>query len=325
MGVVRHRLVLSAFALLAAAHLIAAQVTEQLGSFRSSIELVSLQVTVTDQSARCFSRSPPYWNSGWDGCPVTGLTKDAFKIFEDGVEQQIEIFQSSEVPIAVSLVIDIRSIDRVRTSDVHNAAIGVVRKLRPHDLAEVVGFKGNHDIHQVLTSDRVMLERAIRATRPLLIDPALNPIDPLRRKLESAPTAFPNAIRRQAIVFVTDREDIPRGVNLGVTANLAKRSQAVIYTIAIVDKTALDSSNERTSALRQLATLTGGRAFFPEDVRSLPSLYNQISDEISQQYTIGYTSNNQQQNGGWRLVEVRVTRPDTSARTKQGYFAPIDP
>ncbi len=325
MGIVRRRLVLSAFALLSAAHLITAQTTEQVGSFRSSIELVSLHVTVTDQSARCFSRYPPYWNSGWDGCPVPAITKDAVKIFEDGVEQRIEIFQRSEVPIAVSLVIDIRSTDRARISDVHNAAIGVVRKLRPHDLAEVVGFQGNRGADQALTSDREMLERAIRATSPLFIDPARNQVDPLRRKLESAPPAFPDAIRRQAIVFVTDREDPPLGVDLGVTVNLAKRSPAVIYTIAIVDKTALGASNELTSALRQLAALTGGRAFFPDDVRSLPSLYNQIYDEISQQHTIGYTSNNERRNGAWRRVDVRVNRSETSTRAKQGYFAPLDP
>ena len=106
--------------------------------------------------------------------------------------------------------------------------------------------------------------------------------------------------------------------------DVARRVPAVIYTIAMADEAGLDASSETAASLRHLATITGGRAFFPHDVRSLPSLYSQIYDEISQQYMIGYTSTNAGRDGNWRTIEVRINRPDTGIRTRQGYFAPSD-
>ena len=74
--------------------------------------------------------------------------------------------------------------------------------------------------------------------------------------------------------------------------------------------------------LRQFAQETGGRAFFPNQASDLASVYGQIADELSSQYTVGYTSRNAKRDGAWRRVVVRVTRPNLTARTKQGYFAP---
>jgi VWFA-related protein len=74
--------------------------------------------------------------------------------------------------------------------------------------------------------------------------------------------------------------------------------------------------------LRQLAQETGGRAFFPSQITDLPTIYSQISQELSSQYTVGYISRNSKRDGAWRRVVVRVNRPNSVARTKQGYFAP---
>jgi Ca-activated chloride channel family protein len=74
--------------------------------------------------------------------------------------------------------------------------------------------------------------------------------------------------------------------------------------------------------LRQFAQETGGRSFFPAQITDLNGVYQQISDELSSQYTVGYTSKNAKRDGSWRRVIVRVNRPETTARTKLGYFAP---
>ena len=79
---------------------------------------------------------------------------------------------------------------------------------------------------------------------------------------------------------------------------------------------------EAEFVLRQLAQETGGRAFFPNQVTELAAIYGQISDELSSQYTVGYTSKNTKRDGAWRRVVVRVNRPSVMTRTKQGYFAP---
>ena len=77
--------------------------------------------------------------------------------------------------------------------------------------------------------------------------------------------------------------------------------------------------------MRQFAQETGGRAFFPTQISELAGIYGQISDELSSQYTVGYTSRNPRRDGAWRRVVVRIDRPNAVARTKLGYFAPVAP
>jgi VWFA-related protein len=62
--------------------------------------------------------------------------------------------------------------------------------------------------------------------------------------------------------------------------------------------------------------------FFPNKIDDLNGVYAQIADELASQYTIGYTSKNPRRDGAWRRIDVRVTRPNTAARTKRGYYAP---
>jgi Ca-activated chloride channel family protein len=79
---------------------------------------------------------------------------------------------------------------------------------------------------------------------------------------------------------------------------------------------------EAEFVMRQFALETGGRAFFANQTSELSGIYGQISDELSSQYTVGYTSKNPKRDGSWRRVVIRVNRPSATARTKQGYFAP---
>jgi VWFA-related protein len=287
--------------------------------FVSAVETVSVNVAVTDQSRSCFSRFPPYWNKGWDGCPVAGLTADAFELFEDGIRQPIDIFHSGDVPVALSFVVDTNSTSRTTTSDVIDGAIGIVRKLRPGDIAEVVAFAGDREMHQPFTSDRSVLANAIRRIRRRSVPKA---VDLLNRTLESSPQPSDSiGIRRHAVVYLSD---ITVAGPQTAALDGARRSTAAVYTIAMFEDRTLDASGETAALLRQLAAITGGRAFFPDDIRSLASLYSQIYDEVSRQYTIGYTSTNTRRNGNWRTIAVRIRRAETSTRTRQGYFAPSD-
>ena len=69
---------------------------------QTSTELVSLNVTVTDQSRRCLTGFPAYWNTGWDGCLVTNLTAREFRVSEDGVPQAVTVFHRDDVSVAIS-------------------------------------------------------------------------------------------------------------------------------------------------------------------------------------------------------------------------------
>jgi Ca-activated chloride channel family protein len=79
---------------------------------------------------------------------------------------------------------------------------------------------------------------------------------------------------------------------------------------------------EAEFVLKQLANETGGRAFFPSSVSELQGIYQQISDELANQYSIGYSSRNPARNGAWRRIVVRTTRQGLQTRTRQGYFGP---
>jgi Ca-activated chloride channel family protein len=133
-------------------------------------------------------------------------------------------------------------------------------------------------------------------------------------------------IRRRAIVVLSDGEDTSSLLPFDEVLDLAKRSETAIYAIGLRSNEggANESKGfkEAEFALRQLSQETGGRAFFPNQAADLTKVYGQISEELSSQYTLGYTSRNPRRDGAWRRIVVRVNGQQLTARTKQGYFGP---
>ena len=167
-----------------------------------------------------------------------------------------------------------------------------------------------------------MLGDAIRRTSAGGSTSLYNALYVALKDLSKAPLR-PSEVRRQAIVMLSDGEDTSSLITFDEVLELAKRSETGIYTIGLQEEEDERSGfREADFVLRQLAYETGGRAFFPEDVNDLPAIYRQISDEISSQYSVGYISANPLRNGQWRRTVVRVDRERTTARTKQGYYAP---
>lgn len=285
-------------------------ISAQQPAFRSAIDVVSMSVTVTDSTNRY----------------ITDLTEKDFEIFEDGVKQELTLFNRSNLPVALSLLIDTSSSMEDRMVTAQNAAIGFVRKLRPTDLGEVIGFDSRAEVLQKFTSDTAELETAIRKTVAGGSTSMNNALYISLKGLKKIPIRQEDEIRRQAIILLSDGEDTSSLVTFEDVLDLARRSETAIYAIGLMENAAAGQSKgfrEATYALRQLANDTGGRAFFPSDVKSLASVYGQIYDELSSQYTIGYTSKNPRRDGAWRRLVVRVNRPNVQARTKQGYFAPL--
>jgi Ca-activated chloride channel family protein len=125
---------------------------------------------------------------------------------------------------------------------------------------------------------------------------------------------------------MSDGEDTSSLLSFDDVLDLAKRSETAIYAIGTrsPDDVTVDAKgfNEADFVLKQLTQQTGGRVFFPKHIADLPAVYSQISEELASQYLMGYTSRNARHDGSWRRIVVRVNRPGTLARTKQGYFAP---
>jgi Ca-activated chloride channel family protein len=199
-----------------------------------------------------------------------------------------------------------------------------VRRLGANDVAQVMSFDTHAEIRQDFTKDRAALEQAIRRTQAggstALYIAVYTALDALR----GAVAHSADTIRRQAVILLSDGEDTSSLIDYDQVMEAAKRSEVSIYTIALRSKEDAPPHgfNEADFVLRTMAQATGGRVYHVDDVGQLPGIYQQIADELANQYTIGYTSKNAKRDGAWRRIMVKVNRPATGARTKSGYFAP---
>jgi Ca-activated chloride channel family protein len=280
----------------------------QSGAFRSGVDLVSLNVTVTDASNRY----------------VTDLSGGDFAIYEDGVKQDIGFFSRTTLSLAVSLLLDSSASmeDKMRTTQL--AALGFVQSLRPQDEAQVIDFDSRVSVVAPFTTSRPDVERAITSTVAGGSTSLYNAIYIALKELKKTQTHSIEDLRRQAIIVLSDGEDTSSLVSYEEVLELAKRSETAIYAIGIRTREPGFGKgfNEADFVLRQFTTQTGGRVFFPATIDELPAIYALISQELSSQYLIGYTSSNPRRDGRWRRVMVRASRPGTTTRTKQGYYAP---
>lgn len=277
--------------------------------FRGGTDVVLLTITVLDSSNRL----------------VAGLDQEDFQIYEDGIKQDPSNFSRQAQPIALSLVIDTSTSMDLKLPIAHEAASGFIRRLGLRDVAQIIDFDSQAKILQTFTSDRVALERAIRATdaggSTSLYNAIYTSLSELKRiRAESGPD-----LRRQAIVLLSDGEDTSSIVPYDDVLEAAKRSEVVVYAIGIVDKDAAKGGggwNEADFVLKSLSKETGGRAYTVVDIKQLPQVYSQIADELANQYTLAYVSKNGKRDGAWRKINVQISRGGMTARTKAGYFGP---
>ena len=279
-------------------------------AFRTGVDLVALNVTVTDENDRY----------------VTDIDVEGFQLFEDGAQQEVTFFTRTQLPIALALLMDTSASMADRMSTAQEAAIGFAERLRTQDLASIIDFDSRVDILHEFTNSLDALTSAIRQTSAGGSTSLYNAIYISLKELAKigAAATAEEEIRRQAIVMLSDGEDTSSLVGFEEVLELAKRSNTIIYSIGLRSRDIRTRRGFREAdfVLRQLAQETGGRTFFPEQVEDLPEIYQRISDELSSQYTLGYVSKNPIRDGRWRRVVVRVDRQNVGARTKQGYYAP---
>ena len=277
--------------------------------FRAGVEMVSLNVTVLDQQQHY----------------LADLESRDFTILEDGARQDITYFNRMSLPIALSLLIDTSASMEQRLTIAQDAAIGFAKKLRPQDLAQVVDFDTRVEVLQGFTADTTALETAIRNTQAGGSTAMFNALYISLKELAKIRPRTEDDVHRRAVVVLSDGEDTSSLVTYDEVLDLAKRSATTIYAIGLQsrDNGLSKGFKEAEYVLRQLATETGGRAFFPQRPEDLAGIYGVIADELASQYVIGYASSNQKRDGSWRRLTVQVNRTGTTARTKRGYFAPV--
>lgn len=274
--------------------------------FRGGVDLVSLTVTVTD-----------------GGKYVTDLEEPDFEVFEDGVKQPLTFFSRLQQPIALAVLLDTSASMEGKLGTAQEAAIGFARRLRKTDVMEVIEFDSQVNIVQEFTNDIALLEKAIQSTTVSGSTSLYNAIYVSLRNLKRNRAAAAEDIRREAIVVLSDGDDTTSLVEYEVVLDLAKRSETAIYAIGLRQgNEGRREFKEAEFVLRQLSQETGGRVFFPTSASELPRIYEQISEELSSQYAIAYSSKNIQRNGAWRRILVKIAKPGLTARTRQGYYAP---
>lgn len=287
---------------------LAAQQQDQQPKLRSGVELVSLNVSVTDQGGKY----------------VTELGQGDFEVFEDGTLQPLSFFSRQQQPIALAILLDTSNSMEDKLATAQEAAIGFARRLQHDDVATVIDFNSQVRIAQPFTNDRTALEAAIRSTNADGSTALYNAIYISLKELKKVKAHTEEEIRRQAVVVLSDGDDTSSLVPYEEVLDLAKRSETAIYTIGLREQREGSRANfkEAEYVLKQLANETGGRSFFPTSVHELPKIYDQISHELATLYSIAYSSKNPLRNGAWRRIVVRVSKPGMLARTRQGYYAP---
>ncbi len=275
-------------------------------SFRAGVDIVSLNVTVNEGTRY-----------------VTDLAEADFQIFEDGVRQDVTFFSRREQPVALSLLLDSSASMEDKLPTLQTAASNFVKRLKPNDIAQVIDFDNRVDVTQVFTGSQPELLKAIDLLAAGGSTSLHNAIYIALKELKKVRAVTEQDIRRQALVVFSDGEDTSSLVSFDEVLDLAKRSETSIYAITLRGTDAQNKGfKEAEFVMRTLALETGGRSFFPAKIEDLNGVYSQIADELASQYTIGYTSKNPRRDGAWRRIDVRVTRPNATARAKRGYYAP---
>jgi Ca-activated chloride channel family protein len=284
---------------------------------RVSTTLISIPVSVMDR----------------DGKYIPNLRKEDFRIWEDGAEQQVAYFASTEKPFTVGLMIDTSDSTRFRLQEIQDAAIWFVEQLRPDDRVMVVSFGDKIKVLSQPTSDRKVLREAIRQTKrgsgTRLFDAVDQVINIELRRVEG----------RKAVVLFTDGVDTTsKHGSYYRTVRDVEEFDALVYPVKydtysdlILDPDAGGGKGGRGAAgttraeyergdryLHDLARVSGAR-LYDAGQENLDYAFRLVAEELRRQYSVGYYPKKIPQPGDRRKIKVRVNKPDLVVRTRDSY------
>ncbi len=299
---------------------------------RFDTALITVPVTVQDRYGRY----------------VPLLRRENFRIMEEGVEQKIAYFATTDSPFTVVLLLDTSGSTRLRLDDIQNAAINFVGKLKAADSVMVMSFDDRINVLCNATTDRDAITKAIRKTRTgggtRLYDAVE---DVLTKQLKTISG-------RKAVVLFTDGVDTAsRRATYNSTMRLAEESEAAIYSVDYdtsgigglgggmpmpggrgtilgwpFPRTGIPGSTgggtredyrQAVAYLKALSDKTGGRFYNGDSMFGIAQAFTWIAEELGRQYSIGYYPLKPGQNGERREIKVRVTEADLVVRARDSY------
>lgn len=272
---------------------------------RVDVNLVRVPMTVTDTMNRL----------------VTGLEKENFAISDDNIPQTIRYFSSEDAPITIGVVFDLSGSMATKFVRARKALTEFLRTSNPLDEFFVVGFNDRPSVIVDYTSDVDDVEARMVMLRPenrtALIDAVYLAVDHLRQAKYDT----------KALLVISDGGDNRSRYTESELERVVRESGVQIYSIGIFDNYAPSPEEQMgPQLLKDICESTGGRLFTVSDVADLEDIAERISDELRNQYVIGYTPSQVKRNGSWRKLKVRLTPPPglplLTVHFREGYYAP---
>jgi VWFA-related protein len=257
---------------------------------------------------------------------AANLGKDDFKIYEDGVEQKLAFFSKQvDLPITLAFMLDTSGSEADYLGAEQSAASRFIREvMRKGDLVTLLTFDQSVDMLADFTEDKDLLDRAIQRAR-------INaPVSMGAVPGKVTGTAFYDGIYlaahdqlsgqagRKAMVIVTDADDQGSKVNIQGAIEAAQRSDAVVHIILVIDP----RYGGNSGAARKITDETGGRVVEVRSEKNLEKAFDQISEELRSQYTLGYYSSNSARDGSFRKIKVETKDSSDKVLARRGYYAP---
>jgi VWFA-related protein len=283
------------------------------GTIRANVGLVNLFVTVRNKQHQV----------------ITDLIQSDFKIYEDGVEQQVAFFsKEADLPITLAVLMDTSGSETDMLPAIQdNAEQFLKRVLRKGDLAMVLNFDVDINLDADLTDDQEVLDRAI--SRQTINAPSGT--GPFSATL-SGGTHFYDAIYlachdklseeagRKAVVAITDAMDEGSQLKYQDAIESAQRTDTVVHVLLVYDP----MYGNAYEVAKKITDETGGRTIAVRGTHNIDQAFDELSEELRSQYTVGYYPTNTKRDGTYRKIKVEIQQPDMSALTRRGYYAPQD-
>jgi Ca-activated chloride channel family protein len=276
--------------------------------FTLDTTLVLIPVTVTDSANRF----------------VLGLHKGDFRLYEDGAEQTIANFSGEDAPLSVGLVLDTSGsmTDKLRTA--RRASIQFLRTMNAQDEALLIEFGDQAALTVGFTSQLEEIQKRLELVTAGGLTAMFDGAQLALHEMQRAKNP------RKALVIISDGGDNNSRYSAGELESLVREADVQIYAMGVFQPSIFSGlSKEEVNGprlLSQLAEQTGGRAFSASDANDLPNVAARIAIELRNQYVLAYRSQNRNNDGKYRKVEVKVTPPpgipSLKVHWRLGYYAP---
>ncbi len=282
---------------------------ERRTNLRVDTTLVLINVTVTDPMNRF----------------VTGLEKEHFRLFEDKVEQKVTHFASEDAPLSIGLVFDCSGSMGQKLAKSRQAAAAFFKTANPEDEFFLVQFNDRPELVVPFTANTEEIQNRLAFTqsrgRTALLDAIYLAMNHMKKARNP----------RKALLVISDGGDNSSRYTETEIKNIVREADVQIYAIGIFEPVGNRGRTAEELAgpglLSEIAEQTGGRHFPVENINELPDVAAKIGIELRNQYMLGYTPTNQEKDGKYRRVVVRLVQPKglppLRAFWRLGYYAPI--